>query len=347
VRLTVDSVPARLRTEWRTGHGTVSERELLLVTLESSDGRVGHGEAAPLESYDGASVATVRGVLEECREVLRDADRSPRADVLARCAEVAVLPQALAALDLALWDLEGQRAGQPVWRLLGVCGEPAPVTVNWTLGAADRAGAASEAAEARMAGFGTVKAKVGIGDDAGRLAAVRAAAGPQMAIRIDANGAWSPDEARTNLRVLAPVGIELCEEPVSGVEAIRELGAATEIPLALDESGAEPGALDTRACDLVCLKIARCGGLTGLLAAAERARAAGYDVFLASTLDGPLAIAAALHAAAALAPARACGLATLRMYQGRPDPLPARDGAIAVPSGPGLGDGLLDWYASV
>ena len=84
--------------------------------------------------------------------------------------------------------------------------------------------------------------------------------------------------------------------------------------------------------------------LSGPLAAAARARAAGYEVYLASTLDGPLGIAAALHAAAVIRPDRACGLATLRLFEGRDDPLPAREGAIAVPDGAGLGDGLLDWY---
>jgi L-alanine-DL-glutamate epimerase-like enolase superfamily enzyme len=287
-------------------------------------------------------VAAVRAAIEDCRAVLEGAGVGSRADLLARCAELTILPQALAAVDLALWDLEGRRAGQPLWRVLGATA-PEPVPVNWTLVSTDRSSAAGEAAEARAAGFGTLKAKVAIGDDAGRLAAVRAFAGPQMAIRIDANGAWSPEEAEASLRMLAPVGIELCEEPVSGAESIRAL--ESEVPLALDESAAEPGALDTRACDLVCLKIARCGGLSGLLTSAERARAAGYEVFLASTLDGPLGIAAALHAVAVLTPGRASGLATLRLYEGRIDPLPADGGTIAVPHGPGLGDGLLDWYA--
>ncbi len=218
------------------------------------------------------------------------------------------------------------------------------MAVNWTIAASDRAGAVREASAARAGGFGTVKAKVAIGDDAGRLAAVRAVAGPEMKIRIDANGAWSPEEAGAHLRALAPVGIELCEEPVHGVAAIHRLSTETDIPLALDESTAEQGALDHRACALACLKISACGGLTGLLAAAARARATGYEVFLASTLDGPLGISAALAAAAVLAPERACGLATLGLFEDRPDPLPARNGAIAVPAGPGLGDGLRDWY---
>jgi len=343
MELRVESVTAAMRTAFTAGHGTVSERELLLVSVTDADGATGHGEAAPLPSYDGVSAVAVRAALDECRPVLAAARGAEPADLLARCAEATLLPQALAAVDLALWDLAGQRAGEPVWRLLGA-EDPAPVAVNWTIASSDRAGASREAAEAREAGFATVKAKVAIGDDPGRLAAIRAAAGVELNIRIDANGAWSAAEAEAALRILEPIGIELCEEPVRGAEAIRALREHTDIPLALDESAEDPGALADPAADLICLKIARCGGIAGTIAAARRARAAGFGVYLASTLDGPLGIAAALHAAAAIAPEPACGLATLAMFAGRPDPLPVTGGMIAPPVTPGLGGGLVDWY---
>ena len=146
------------------------------------------------------------------------------------------------------------------------------------------------------------------------------------------------------LGMFAPSVIELCEEPIHGRERIADLLGRTEIALALDESADEPGALDQRFADLVCLKISRCGGISATLAAAARARAAGYDVYLASTLDGPLGIAAALHAGAAIGPNRACGLATLGLFANRDNLLPVRHGAIMVPDGAGLGDGLAGWY---
>src|SRR5207248_1440782 len=130
-----------------------------------------------------------------------------------------------------------------------------------------------EASAARAAGFRCAKVKVGLGDDTGRVAAVRAAAGPDMRIRLDANGAWSADEALAALDALAPTQIELCEEPTSGLEA------------------------------------------TG-------------------------------RAAAVLRPDRSCGLATLGLFDGRPDVLPVSEGLMGLPAGPGLGDGLLGWYGA-
>ncbi len=325
-----------------SAHGAVEARPLLLLCLEDADGVRGYGEAAPLEAYDGVSIEAVRSALEDCVPVLASADGADDARLLPDCARRAVLPQALAAVDLALWDLAGRRAGEPVWQLLGAPAAP-QVEVNATIAAADRAGAAAEAGALRAAGFTCLKAKVALGDDPGRLAAIRAAAGPEMAIRVDANGGWSVEEALAALRVLAPAGIELCEEPASGLEAIRRVAARSPVPVAIDESAAAPGALEARACAAICLKIGRCGGITGVIEAARRARSVGYEIYLASTHDGPLGIAAALHAAAAIQPDRPSGLATLSLFDA-PAPFEPRAGVMRPSPGAGLGDDVVDWY---
>jgi L-Ala-D/L-Glu epimerase len=190
------------------------------------------------------------------------------------------------------------------------------------------------------AGYRCVKVKVGIGDDAGRVAAIRAAAGDGTAIRVDANGAWStPEEAVANLRALAPAGIELCEEPVHGLAAMRAVRAKSPVPVAMDETAAERGAPGSGAADAVCLKISRCGGISGLLSDARLARAAGTKVYVASSFDGPLGTAAGVHAAAGLRASGKvayCGLATLGAFVGLDHVLAPVDGTIAVPGGPGL-----------
>lgn len=344
MRVAVDVITARLRAPFVSSQGPLEDRLLVLVHLEDEDGFVGLGEAAPLADYHGVNVKDVLEALEACRNILAGAKpgAAPH-ELLSEWRRVAAFP-AVAAIDMALWDLDGRRSGQPVWRLLRASAGD-PVEVNYTIAAADRAGAAAQAAAARAAGFGTVKVKVGIGDDAGRLAAVRAVLGRKTAIRLDANGAWSVEEAITALRALIPLGIELCEEPVHGLEQTRTVATAVpEVALALDETASGVGALEDRVCRAVCLKIAACGGITGLLEAAGQARASGYEVYLASTLDGPLGIAAALHAAAAVRPDRASGLATLALFADREDPFPPSEGRLAIPAGAGLGDGLEQWY---
>lgn len=341
MKLEVAQRTLRLARPLQTAHGTVRERELLLVTLTDADGLAGYGEAAPLESYDGVSSARALAALERYAPVLAQpqAQGMNGAQLIEACSEADDLPQALAAIDMALWDRAGRRAGKPVCALLS--DDPvARVPVNASLSALDRAGAAEQAARAVQDGYTCLKLKVGVGDDAGRVAAARAAAGPRVALRLDANGAWGVEEAVAAITALSPAGLELVEEPTHGLQATRTVRERVAVRVAIDETAAEHGALTAGVADAVCLKVSRCGGIARLLAAATLVRASGAEVYLASTYDGPLGVAAALHAAAALASRGAlahCGLATLSMFEELENPLPARNGAITVPRGPGLG----------
>jgi L-alanine-DL-glutamate epimerase-like enolase superfamily enzyme len=343
MQMTVAERTLHLRTPLQTAYGAVRERRLLGVTLTDADGVSGHGEAAPLQPYDGVSIARVRAALEAYRPVLMQSGTANGSQLIEACRRVEDLPAALAAIDLALWDRAGRRAGKPVAALL--TDDPAAeIQVNATVGATDRAGAAEQAARAAELGYECVKLKVGVGDDAGRVAAVRAAVGPHTALRLDANGAWNVEEAVRAIEALTPVGLELVEEPTHGLQAVREVRERVAARVAIDETAAEHGALGAGVADAVCLKISRCGGIAGLLAAAALVRASGAEVYLASTLDGPLGVAAAVHAAAALAsrgPLPACGLATLGLFdEPEEGALPVRNGRIAVPTAPGLGIGV-------
>ncbi len=330
----------RMRRPLASAYGEVRERELFTVELcDEEDGIAGYGEAAPLEAYDGVSAQRVEQALESYRPVLMQSAGTTGAQLVDACRRVCDEPVALAAIDLALWDRAGRRAGRPVAALL--TDTPAgAIEVNATLTATDRAGAAEQAARAAAEGYGCLKVKVGVGDDAGRLAAVRAAAGPHVALRVDANGAWDVESAVRAIEALEPTGLELVEEPTHGLEGVRAVRERVTARVAIDETAAEHGALNAGVADAVCLKISRCGGIAGLLAAAALVRASGAEVYLASTYDGPLGIAAALHAAAALAsrgPLPPCGLATLGLFEDLDNPLPVRGGRIATPATPGLG----------
>jgi L-alanine-DL-glutamate epimerase-like enolase superfamily enzyme len=339
VKLSVRRRALRLARPLETSYGAVKEREILSVSLTDPDGISGYGEAAPLEAYDGVSIGRVEQALETYAPVLESSAGKNGAQLIDACRAVDDLPAAFAAVDMALWDRAGRLAGKPVAALL--TDSPAQaVPVNATLSALDRSGAATEAADAVAAGFRCLKVKVGIGDDAGRVAAARAAVGPEIALRLDANGAWNVEQAVRAIEVLSPAGLELVEEPTHGLRAVREVRERVAVRVAIDETAAEHGALGAGVADAVCLKISRCGGISGLVAAATLVRASGAEVYLASTLDGPLGVAAALHAAAALASRGAvppCGLATLALFEDFENPLPAWEGEIALPTAGGLG----------
>lgn len=317
-RLSTLSIP--FREPYTTAAGTVRTRELLLLRLEDEDGATGFGEAAPFEPYDGVSIdrvaAALRGQL---------AGPAP--------------PQARAADELARLDLEARRAGRP----LADVPAAAVVEVNLTLPAAPPAAAAARAAEGGRAGYRCFKLKVGLADDGERIAAVRAALGPDCLLRLDANGAWGATEAIERVRALEPYGLELVEQPCRTLAELAAVRRAVGVPIAADESVATArdvhAAADAEACDAVCVKLAGSGGFAAAREALRVAAERGLDAYLSSTLDGPWGIAAALQLAAAEGVSRPCGLATLDLFHARiARALPAPEGgAMAVPAGPGLG----------
>ena len=177
---------------------------------------------------------------------------------------------------------------------------PCPVPCNGTLGGGDPATVAAAAAELAAAGFRTLKVKVGTGADRERLAAVREAAGADVKLRIDANGAWDVDRAIEEITAIDDeVGLELVEQPCGD---LRELAAVAErvgVPIVADESVADSTdarrAIDLAACDAATLKLAKVGGPREALRIA-----ATLPSYLSSALDSPLGIAAAVHTAQVL-----------------------------------------------
>lgn len=174
----------------------------------------------------------------------------------------------------------------------------------------------------------TVKVKVAekgqcIADDLARVRAVRTAR-PDAAIRVDANGAWSVDEAATALRSLAEAGLQYAEQPCATVEELQALRAKldsdhVQVPLAADESirKADDPVLVARtgAIDVAVVKVAPLGGVTRTLELAEELSKLGVQMVVSSALDTSVGIAAGVAAAAALpAEALACGLGTVALF---------------------------------
>jgi o-succinylbenzoate synthase len=313
------SIP--FKTPFATSGGVVVERELLLLRLEDDDGAVGYGEAAPFEPYDGVPLDDVADALLSGDG---PGDGAP--------------PQAHAAWELALLDIAARRAGRPI-------GEPGAerIAVNRTLPAGPPAEVAEHAAQGVRDGFACFKLKVGLPDDAERVGAVRAAIGPWPALRIDANGAWSADEAVAVLEELSLYDLELVEQPCASLPELADVRRRTRVRVAADESVQTPDDVRTAAalgaCDAVNVKLATSGGFSAAREALRLAARSGLDPFLSSTLDGPWGIAAALQLAASENLSLACGLATLELFDAElARVLPgATDGLLPVPQGPGLG----------
>ena len=108
----------QLRTPIETSYGPVASRSLFELVIEGADGVPGRGECAPLEPYDGVSLDRARAALDAYRAVLSEGDGLDGGELLEACRNADDLPQAIAAVDLALWDRAGRRAGMPVAGML-------------------------------------------------------------------------------------------------------------------------------------------------------------------------------------------------------------------------------------
>ena len=312
-----------LKEPFVTSAGVVSARELLLLRLEASDGTVGYGEAAPFEPYDGVPLERAAAALTG------GGGRRP--------------PQARAAEEIARLDLHARQEERPL-------AEPRKdaLAVNMTLAAGPPEEVADRARAGLRDGYACFKLKVGLPDDAERVAAVRQAIGPWPALRVDANGAWSVDEAVHAIRAFEKHDLEFVEQPCGSLRELAEVRQRVSTAIGADESVSSMRELrraaELEACDVVNVKVAGAGGFKPARELMREARSAGMDVFLSSTLDGPWGIAAALQLAAAEELTLACGLATLPLFDSplaRALPAP-RAGTLKVPTGPGLGVSIED-----
>ena len=209
---------------------------------------------------------------------------------------------------------------------------------------------------ATVGGARTAKIKVAdptssLAEDTERVEAVRDALGPTGRIRIDANAAWTLDQATEALPLLdrAAGGLEYAEQPCASIEDLAALRRALDIPIAADESvrRAEDPLRVARAeaADVLVMKVQPLGGVQRCLDLADQA---GLPVVVSSALESSVGLSAGLALAAALPELpHACGLATASLLTGDlvPDALHPREGTLPV-TRPEPTEELMDRHAA-
>ncbi len=340
LRMEVFPYRLRLAAPWPGPGGPPSWRRGWWLRLAVSDGE-GWGECAPLPAA---------GTETEALAARRLADLADWGGTETEAWTLATAwrdetPAVACALETALLDLSARRQGLPLRRLL----EPEAadrVAVSAMAGSLARPWGLASALEA---GFRVIKLKTGglDADDAARKARALALTLPgKRALRLDANRAWSFDAARRFLTMMEGEGLESVEEPLRQPDATRlaRLQAQSPVPLALDESFQPLGGallLNRFPVRRLMLKPMALGGLRPTLALARKARTAGVEPVITSTLESAVGLHAAAHLAAALA---ACnpdirhGLATASWLRDDPHPPPSLEkGYLWLSDDPGLG----------
>jgi muconate cycloisomerase len=341
-------VDVPLRVPVQGVHGETRVQRSVLVRITGSDGTEGWGNVDPTPGYSTVSAADVHDAIAALAPALRRRDAFDIRRALAVMdAHVAGDFEAKAAIEMALFDLKGRAAGLPVHSLLGGTAKD-QVTFNAWIGAVAPEQAAREALEWVARGFTTAKIKVsGPGREGiDRVAAVRAAIGSRMALRVDFNESLTLPEAIGFIRALEPYDLTLVEQPVprDQVDALVEIRLATRIPLMADESVTDPASLIAivrrGAADFVKVKVMKQGGLLRTLAMVEAAAAAGLRVVIGHGFGLTLSTLAEVAVAAASdAIVEGCeSVGPLKMAGDVvAEPVSLDTGMIALPGTPGLG----------
>ncbi|MFP4056199.1 MAG: dipeptide epimerase [Candidatus Brocadiia bacterium] len=283
-----------LRHTFRISRWGFDVARTLLVTLEHA-GLTGFGEAAPPRFF-GEDLEATRRALEGLGGRLEGDPAALDAVLDALPPQVAALHGATAALDIALHDLAGQLAGQPLWAWLGLDPSAAPAT-SFTIAIAPVEQMVAHVREAER--YPLLKIKVGTGRDVPIIEAIRSVT--DKPLRVDANAAWSPQQAIAHLRAIQPYGIEFVEQPIppGDPEAMRRVREAVDVPIIADESVATADDIPplADAVDGVNIKLMKCGGIREARKMIDLARSLGLKVMLGCHIESSVAITAAAHLA--------------------------------------------------
>jgi len=288
----IESVSSRLyrlppTVRWEDSTHHVSALEYVVTDIETDDGLVGTG----LSYTTGVGGTAIVALVDDyCARMLVGDD--PLAigrhwETLAkqlRRSGTGLAQLALAAVDIALWDLAGKHADEPLHRLLGGYRDSVPAYGSGIDIFLDEPGLLAHVEELLALGFDWLKIKVGKEDpaeDAARVAAVRRVIGPHRRLCADANQVWELPDAVRHAAALAAAGADLAwlEEPLhpEDVDGHASLRARVALPLAIGESVYSDAQflayLRAGAVDVVQPDLCRVGGFTGFVRIAHLAAA--------------------------------------------------------------------------
>jgi muconate cycloisomerase len=360
------SLPARREHKWVGLTEPIGG--YVLVKIADENGLAGWGEAPVLKDWGGefgryfgeTCGTTVSVTSQYLAPAIRGCMPGEIAEIHERMSRaIKGFPYAKAALELAAYDLAGKQCGLPVHRLLGgALRRKIPVTHS--IGLIGFEEAEREAAQAVREGIRTIKIKIGVEPDRDveMVRRVRETVGPAIELCVDANqGYRTVGEAVRTFRRMERNNLIYFEQPVEGIERLAEVARAIDAPVMADESAWNAHdviqIVEKRAAQIVSIYTTKPGGLYRAMEVAAVARAAGIICNVNGSVETGVGNLANLQLAAAAAPVvLSCVVPVSTPAQAQSpgnvagiyykddliaEPMSFVDGAIDLPSGPGMG----------
>lgn len=287
---------------FRIAIGTMYAANDVLVKIITDSGLYGLGEACPFPPITGETQESNIAAAKAIRDILLDKDPLTIEALIDSIGNIVHSnPSAVAAFDMALYDLLGRAANLPLYQLLG--GYRSSFETDMTTGLNTPEKMVASVKESLAQGYRQVKIKVGEDPDLDvkRVAAVREAIGPNIKLRLDANQGWSVTQAISALKRMEPYQIEFCEQPVkdSDIYGLRQVRAQSPVPIMADESLFGPAdaikLIKEEACDYFNIKLMKAGGILNSLKIAHVAAAANIKCMVGCMLETRLGLTAAAH----------------------------------------------------
>ncbi len=300
-------VTMRLSEPYTISYETIESTTNVFLRLETEQGVVGYGCAAPdLQITGETSESVLRTINDIISPSIKGSDALRPAMLLERLDPLLKSnPSALAAVDMALHDILGKVSSLPIWKLLG--GFRDRIRTCVTIGILPEPETLARAKDWLSQGFRSLKIKGGINVDSDiqRVLKVREAVGPEIELRFDANQGFTVEQALKFVKETRNAHLELIEQPTPKTE-LDQLGKVTgsaHIPVMADESLMtlrDAFRLARRKlADMVNIKLMKVGGIAEALQINSVARAAGLEVMVGCMDESALSIAAGVHFALA------------------------------------------------
>jgi len=300
-------VVLRYHEPFKIALGTEFESRNVIVKIYTDSDVFGIGEASPFEKVTHETPQTVMQTLEKIApKLIGMCPLRIEKTVETMDQAIAENPSAKAAIDMALYDILGKTAGQPLFKLIG--GFREDVLTDFTLGIKESKEMAKDAVKAVKKDFKALKVKVGINpeEDVERIKRIREAVGPDIPIRIDANQGWNVQEAIDALGKLERSNVQFAEQPVKAddIKGMAKVKKNSPIPIMADESVHTPSdamrAIREEAVDMINIKLMKSGGILKAKKIAAIAESADVLCMIGCMSESAIGIAAGVHLAAAV-----------------------------------------------
>jgi o-succinylbenzoate synthase len=333
---------------------TMAECEHILAVVDTDANITGIGSVSTIPAFMGETGDIIRSAIDYLAEPLEGLDPFDiEAITELMDAELAGIASAKAAIDFACHDIMGKSLDMPVYRLIGGCVRER-IACTWVVGIKGVDETVAEAKAKVDEGFRVLKIKIGHddADDIEKIRRIRSEVGSDVAIRIDANTAYTADHGIRLLTRLEEFDLEMIEQPCreKDLRAMARLRAALRTPILADESAMSLEqvfqVIEAGAADIINIKLGKIGGIHKARKVAAIAKAANLPVLVGSNMELGPGIAAGAHLAASTAHVSYASDLFAGVFLHRRDLVDdiwdQQGMTIGVPHGPGLGVTLTD-----